>query len=372
MQLENQNKSMRPITERVIDLLRFPLIAGVIFIHGVCAPMSDVPGERSFEISPYYNFISRLLSEILTASVVPTFFLISGFLFFYKVDNFGTKEYIGKLRNRFRTLLIPYLFWNLLTFAILNLVLTFPELDKVLHVNHFNGSENIFTSLLKPVDAQFWFIKDLMVLVVLSPLVNWIVTRTRHLGIIFIFIVWFCGLQTFYDDSYGFKVTSLLFFSAGAWCAYNKGNLHWIGRDFKYIWIMWLGVALTLYFIRDGWWNHWLMQTTIMLGVLSYIAIAVYVCERWKLNGGGLLAASSFFIFAAHVRYLQSPARKILVAIFHPSSDFEFIFIYFAHILLSLVVGVLIYKLLSVLTPRSMAFVTGGRVHKRSRIVNNL
>lgn len=372
MQNYNKSESIRPITERVIDLLRFPLIVAVVFIHGVCRPMSDLPGERSIDVSPYYNFVSRMLSEILSSSAVPAFFLISGFLFFYKVESFGKKEYLARLKSRFRTLLIPYLFWNLLSFAILNMVIKFPVLDTLLHVNQFDGADSIVTCLRKPVDAQFWFLKDLMVLVVLSPVINWIVTRTRHLGIILIFIVWLCGFETFYSYSYGYRLTSLFFFTAGAWCAYNKGNLHWIGRDFKYIWILWLLVALLYYFVPDGWWNEWLKRTIIILGVLSYVAIAVYVCERFRLNGGGLLAASSFFIYAAHVRYLQSPARKILVAIFHPSSDLGFIFVYFAHILLALVVGVLIYKLLSVLTPRSLAFVTGGRVQKRNKIVKNM
>lgn len=369
---KKNTESLRPITERVIDLLRFPLIVGVVIIHAVNMPMSNIPDERSFDVSPFYNIISRLFSDIIMSSVVPTFFLISGFLFFYKVESFGKREYVRKLKSRFRTLLIPYLFWNLLTFVVLNIAIKFPALDKVMQINHYEGAESIITSLVLPVEAQFWFIKDLMVLVVLSPLVNWLVTRTRHFGIILLAIGWFVSYDLPHINEFGLGFVSSFFFSAGAWCAYNKGNLHWIGKDFKYAWILWACLVVAYFLLPDGWWNGPLMRLIILLGVITNITAAVYVCERWKLNGGGLLAASSFFIFAAHNHYLESPARKLLVGIIHPDSDFEFLLVYFGQIFFAVVVGLLIYRVLCVLTPRSLAFITGGRVQKCSGIVKNL
>lgn len=47
---------------------------------------------------------------------VPLFYLISGYLFFLKMPE-GIHSIPGKLRKRVRTLLIPYIIANILTFA---------------------------------------------------------------------------------------------------------------------------------------------------------------------------------------------------------------------------------------------------------------
>ena len=43
---------------------------------------------------------------------VPLFFFISGFLFFY-YDDFSKNVYLGKIKKRFKSLVVPYIFWNL-------------------------------------------------------------------------------------------------------------------------------------------------------------------------------------------------------------------------------------------------------------------
>ena len=45
---------------------------------------------------------------------VPTFFFISGYLFFLNVNNFKKEVYLKKLRKRFFSLFIPYICWNLI------------------------------------------------------------------------------------------------------------------------------------------------------------------------------------------------------------------------------------------------------------------
>lgn len=48
---------------------------------------------------------------------VPFFFFISGYLFFTNYKN-GKEFYFYKWRKRFYTLLVPYIFWNLLTIVL--------------------------------------------------------------------------------------------------------------------------------------------------------------------------------------------------------------------------------------------------------------
>ena len=61
----------------------------------------------------------------LCASAVPLFFLISGFLYFTGCESqFGLKDYMAKNRKRLRTLLIPYLLWNIFTLLLFGAVQT--------------------------------------------------------------------------------------------------------------------------------------------------------------------------------------------------------------------------------------------------------
>ena len=100
------------LQSKTIAFLRFPLIVGVVLIHcyykelpigGVKVPVMDE--------YPIYKLIADLFSQVLARTAVPLFFLISGYLFFYK-SSFSWPMYGSKLRKRAQTLLLPYLFWN--------------------------------------------------------------------------------------------------------------------------------------------------------------------------------------------------------------------------------------------------------------------
>lgn len=98
-----------------LDLLRFPLIVGVVFIHNFESTVRLAGGNTlgTNHLSPLVEFTRNLISHSLAPAAVPAFFLISGYLFFAGFD-FTTSAYIGKLRSRVRTLLVPLLFWNVL------------------------------------------------------------------------------------------------------------------------------------------------------------------------------------------------------------------------------------------------------------------
>lgn len=92
---------------KVINAMRFPLITLVVLFH-LHTPESIVE-------SPYtsYNIVASFFSANGIARLaVPTFFLISGYFYFYHLKGWSKFVYIDKLRKRLHTLLIPYLLWN--------------------------------------------------------------------------------------------------------------------------------------------------------------------------------------------------------------------------------------------------------------------
>ena len=60
------------------------------------------------------NFLIKICSDIIPAIAVPSFFLISGFLFYLNKKD----SYTVKLKKRIYTLLIPYLAWNTISIIV--------------------------------------------------------------------------------------------------------------------------------------------------------------------------------------------------------------------------------------------------------------
>ena len=116
----------------------------------------------------------------------PLFFLVSGFLFFQKYDG-SWATYKEKLSRRVKTLLIPFLIWNFATYLVYFAGESIPA-TKVYFATKYWPPIRSFTALdyanaffgftVKfPMSYQFWFIRDLMVMVVLSPLIYLLLKR---------------------------------------------------------------------------------------------------------------------------------------------------------------------------------------------------
>lgn len=358
--------------------MRFPLIAGVVALHTFVSPEVFDTGGVMIGM-PIYNTLACLLVGGLFSAAVPTFFFISGFLFFYKAGSFNSGIYLRKLRSRLRTLFIPFVFWNLLSCALIYLSCKVPIIDKILHLNTIEMPNGVIDFFIAPVEGQFWFIRDLMVLVVFSPIINWVVTRNKYAGITTIFLLWLAFFrlsQAQHQDYYISILNPLLFFAAGAWCARYKENIEWIAKGMKLFIAIWLIFVVALFILPD---NIISLQMLDILrgignifGVASLLSFAVYACQRWKFNGAGLLASSSFFVFAVHSHYVQKPLRIILCKIINPVSDVEYSITYLLLIVLTLVISVLIYKILSLISPSLLKVISGGRIHNCSSNVNKL
>ena len=104
---------------KVFDLLRFPLIVGVVFIHSFGNPF-DYGALNFHHLSGMdcYNIIRVSISKVLTHVCVPTFYFISGYLFFKGLETWNVEKFMQKLKRRVKTLLVPFLIWN--TISILN------------------------------------------------------------------------------------------------------------------------------------------------------------------------------------------------------------------------------------------------------------
>lgn len=350
-------------TSKVIDLLRFPLIVGVVFIHAILAPdLLPADGEASM---PVYHWTVNLCSRLLPLVAVPMFFLFSGYLFFFRVDTMTTGVYLRRLRSRCRSLLVPYLFWNLLLFA------AFYILDGHVQINH-EGRDTPFPlclwttsfhtdTLNFPLSGQFWFIRDLMVCVVLSPIIYFLIYRTRHFGIALLAAAWFVGFEIPVAGYCGASMAALFFFSLGGWCARHRADMAATAVDMRFFGLLWPFLIAVQFITLPEPLSTITERLMIFSGIVFCLAAAAWFVERRSVRPVPLLAASSFFIFAYHPYWGQSMFRRLLMAVVQPVSDAGYCAVYLIGTLLTILTGVLIYWLLARYLPRFTSLITGGR-----------
>lgn len=364
------------LQSRTIAFLRFPLIVGVVLIHTyfkeVVIDGKDLMEGGNF---PIYSNIAYYLSQVLARIAVPLFFFISGYLFFYRTKDFPLGTYKQKMRKRARTILLPYILWN----GIYLLVYFFGE---SLAEGLFSGrnkpvSDYSFADFLwafwdrsminpanntmtesHPVDYPLWFIRDLFVVMLFSPLLHLLIQRLKHYFIIMLGVLWFFG--------YWFHITGLssaasFFFSAGAYFSIN-GRL--FTNDFRRIFphsiIIYLVLSLSDLCLRSYEWDIYIHKAGIIAGIVATTSLVEWCIRQGKLHDTPFLSASSFFIYAFHALPLAFVC-KLSFKVLQPDSDMFVLFLYFFCTVLTISCGLLLYWLLKKYFPHTTTILTGGR-----------
>lgn len=141
----------------------------VVLIHAENLGIYSVSPEQSV-LAKLVFYFERLISGDIAKIGVPSFFMLSGILFY---RDFNLKKYPQKMKKRFFTLIIPYLLWNLFRFTIFYLLGKIHVVDEVLHINRVvftpeNFLEGVF---LYKYNLGYWFMYQLILYTLLCPLI---------------------------------------------------------------------------------------------------------------------------------------------------------------------------------------------------------
>lgn len=347
--------------------LRFPLIVAVVFIH---TNLTDVMINGTLLVDegqfPIHDFFRHIITNELARIAVPLFFFISGFLFFYRTD-FSMPTYGRKLKKRVGTLLIPYLFWNIvvfLLFLLTQLLLSSLTSGRNKLISDYDWLDwlNLFWDHRDgmPVCYQFWFIRDLIFVILFSPVIYYFIRYCKVLGVAVLGVLWTFGL---WFDVPGISITAFFFFAFGAWFSINK-------RDFTGDFKQMLWPALFLYLIltvATTWlWYHkisdflFIHQIGIVAGLVTAVSWTVYGIEKNRLHVSAFLAGSAFFVYAYHGMPIALIV-KYWVKLFQPVGEMPMVAGYFLIPLLIVGVGVGVYAILRSYFPSFTKLITGGR-----------
>lgn len=374
------------LQSRTISYLRFPLTLGIIFIHfDLIEHIFTYHGvQYGLDRPSWYVFLINFFSEVLPQIGVPLFFIISGYLFFRR-GNFTGSTYRQKLLKRARTLLVPYLLWNLVAVLIHAFYLIpglFPNAGqeqvcltplRLFHTFFANfPGQGIFVmpetvasnnGFPYPINLPMWYVRDLMVMVLLSPVVYWLVSRVGKWSVILLGIVYYVYHPLFAPDgNWGVLMSqAAFFFTWGAYYAVRKDNFVESFRRCPFMPLLYLPVAVADALTRGLSYNLYIHQTGVLLGVVSAVVIVAYLLERGRVHVNQTLAGSSFFVYALHVSILFE-VSKVVFIVFHLSDNvWSMLILYFATPICTAALGVALYILLKRFTPSLCSLLTGGR-----------
>ena len=348
-----------------LNILRFPLVVCVVYVHAYNTEVGLANGViGSLNVGFLFDFLRNLISQGFARTAVPLFFLISGYLFFAGFA-WSLKNYRKKIYSRVKTLLVPFLFWNVFTLILFVIGQNHPEIQ-----GYFSGNKepistygvyDYFNAVLGierlPISYQFWFIRDLIIMVLLAPLMYVIIKNMPHLFFVGIFVLWFIDCWPLYIPN----VEAVAFFYAGAYFAKTNGSLYSLDRYGIVVMTSYFGVLLLDALTKLYEYNIYIHKTGVLIGVLYLLVLSKTLAEMRRVRVVLLWAGGcSFFVFCVHEPLLMI-VKKITYKLLSPNSDIVLFGLYIFVPILVIFISIIIYINMKIITPRLLHVISGGR-----------
>lgn len=345
--------NLSPKESTSIDIDKFLLILGIVMVHSnVCIGL-NLPG--STDVSESGRWIMDLFVGSCGAAYVPCFFILSGFLYFLNITDFSRETYKSKTLRRIRTLLIPYLLWNLIG-MILQIIkctfLNYPSYGiiddgKLNLLKLLGGFWNIDAGY--PYAVAFWFIRNLIIFSILSP-ICYSLSRSRIIFFAFILIICIFGVEL-----YGFQ-----YFVLGAFLAMHNRRFLTEGKISGILWgIVWVSLSATrLKMAHPPVFFNFIHS---LAGFFAIFPIARGISPMSKYKSFRLLIGATFFIYALH-QFFFSLTRNFYISLFGIGS-LEGVAVSFIATCATLVLIPLgIWLILRKISPPIASLLTGNRL----------
>lgn len=253
----------------VIYLLRLPLALLVVVLHISPKP---IPIEVGFEDADtsIFNCVKVFGFEFANLAV-PCFYMISGFLLLFK-----NRKYVKVLKEKTKTLLVPYIVWNILAAV-------------YIYLTQGIRYDSFIALFIAPANFPLWFLRDLIVLTLCYPVFEFLIKKLGWLSIAVAIVVYLI-----------YQTSSFFFFFAGCYFALNSCPLR---MSRVKLWLLGT-VCAALYLMacfnwQLGWGIYhrlWVLSGSVSLIVLVYnIWSGNPVSERFKR-----LSKASYFIYLSH------------------------------------------------------------------------
>lgn len=352
------------------DKLKITSLTGmiiVVYVHSYNLTVNFNSGSISF-YNQYNHLLQNFFIDYIGVIALALFFSISGYLFFlnFKVD---FDNIFTKYQRKVKSLLLPYLLWSLWGIFIYFILQSIPQSKEFFtrdFVSSYHHDKILETLFINPIPYQLWFLRDLIMMVICSPLIYLALKYAKIIPVFILFLNWL----GFLDISFViFADNSIFFFSAGAYLSINNQELiakrssRSTGLSLALIWIL-LVVFDTI--LMEGQTGHPLIpslikKSTTVTGLLALWSAYDLVISKKQTLSRKLLSFSSysFFIYLSHEPLLT----MIKKGLFYITGYSELISM--ANFLIAPILTILICvnsaKLIHSLHPKFYHMINGGR-----------
>jgi hypothetical protein len=262
-----------------------------------------------------YYFQEFLTNGVARISV-PFFAFVAGFFFFLSYKN--TSSYPLLLKKRAHSIFIPYIIASTLIF-----IVDFFY-GKVIWTSTEHIIRQIFESVfLKPVSIQFWFLRDLIFLVLISPVIFIAVRQFKLWVVLPLLVLWFIDIEItpILADRNIITIETFSYFVLGCYLSQNVKVFEKLikvvsRRMTTSIFLVYIMLCTLRVFIDPEMANWYvnryefhtliLQNISIFIGVFLVIKLSSFVIYDRLL----LLSQFTFFVYLFHVKPLSYGVGK--------------------------------------------------------------
>lgn len=327
---------------------RFVMILGIVLTH--CSMLGDsfvgaVPDA------------ARVMVSCLShggGMCVQVFFMMSGYLFFRNVHRFDTTVLRSKLTSRVRTVLVPFVLWNIVG-AVLFLIKVYAfgyDGAGIVVDGHLNVARFALSFVTEPYDFVLWFLRDLFILCLMSPLV-WQVARRGWLTVAVVALLVLGPGWTVHGAAY------LL----GAYAACNPAAFAVITRrDLA----PFTGVAAIVGICALSLGNlphavyYYLYLATVVCMANAFVATGMRMESTVHSTLLNKVVQGTFFIYVFHGLFCTL-SRKVAIAVFGLATTLQCMASYTLTFIMLAVGSIAAYLIMKSVFPRATAVLIGSR-----------
>lgn len=358
---------------RTIDLSRIALIVGLVFLHYGKYPNLKVSPFDGVSVGEHElaTFVSSFLLFFFF-SAVPLLSLISGWLFFSFLDESAADpaaSLFSRIRRRFSSLYVPLVTWNFLYLgALLALYTAFPnyalfnalniDFDRADLTQYLNA---VFAIDRSPLAFQFWFVRDLFVAILLSPVLWVLIKRAPYVAAAVFFTVWLVN----YDTRIFLRPDVPFFFFLGGLIRSSRTD---VGVGARATIIL---ASIYVLLVTARALGPYLIDESALLAAFTRLMRLIGALACWGLFlrlAGTKFGASvsqwgpfAFFLYAAHFP-LMAEVKLLLWNLLPAVNDFWMVAHYLASVISTVILCLGAAVLLARYVPGLFGVLNGGRV----------
>jgi Acyltransferase family len=350
--------------------IKISIISFLLLLHVVVGHSVNVFYDKTGDNTVW--FIENLFSTRLVKIIIPIFFFISSYLFFLNFDSpqkINLKKFKEKIIKRLGTLGKPYFFWCTFWFLFMIILQIIPKTSIFFTTKLYQLSlwKQFWNLYLEPIEYPFWFIRELLLYIIISPLLYFLVKQLKFYIIIllFIFSIFKYSLFNVFEiDIY--RIHMLVYYCLGIFCAINKTDLSIRLNLFFQIVLIIIGFSLCILLIyfdinnqnNQLWYIVLISNITTIVGVISVWSLYDYLDNKFDFKYKEIYSYG-FIIYATHGIPILL-LKEATVAILHPSK-WQLLGLYIFNFTITIITCLYFGKMLKKKLPRFYQFVTGNR-----------